>query len=462
MNNFLDDTIAALATAPGKGAIAIVRMSGSKSIEILNCVFAGSKKLYELASGHVLLGRIVFSDNTNVVDKVLVSIFRTPHSFTGEDVVEISCHGGTLVVKEIIGLLLENGARMAHPGEFTQRAFLNGKMDLLQAESVADVIDSQTRYSLMQSQNQLSGKLSERLMHFKARMTKQLALLEIELDFSEDDIEFASRDELLGNIDELLSEIDTLLDTFVYGKVLREGVHLALVGRPNVGKSSILNRLIEEDRAIVSDIPGTTRDVIEEAFDIDGLLFNISDTAGLRITKDEIEKQGVARTKDILSKADLILFIIEAGEKFTREDIEASKIINDAAEGTLVFLLINKTDLQPNQIKVKKDQIFRERIELSAKTGEGFLVLKQKISKKFLSEDTNFDFAFINKARHQDALRRAKKSLVHAKMSLQNDLSSEYISLDVRNAIDALGEITGEVTTDDILSEIFSSFCIGK
>ena len=460
MNNFLDDTIAALATAPGKGAIAIVRMSGSKSIEILSCVFAGPKKLDELASGRLMLGRIIFSNNTNVVDKVLVSIYRNPHSFTGENVVEISCHGGTLVVKEILGLLLENGARMANPGEFTQRAFLNGKMDLLQAESVADVIDSQTRYSLMQSQNQLSGKLSERLMHFKARMTKQLALLEIELDFSEDDIEFASRDELIGNIDELLSEIDTLLDTFVYGKVLREGVHLALVGRPNVGKSSILNRLIEEDRAIVSDIPGTTRDVIEEAFDIDGLLFKISDTAGLRITKDEVEKQGVTRTKDVLSKADLILFIVEAGEDFTREDIEASKIINDAAEGALVFLLINKTDLHPNQIKVKSDQIFRERIELSAKTGAGFLTLKQKISKQFLSEDINF--AFINKARHQDALRRTKKSLVHAKDSLNNDLSSEYISLDVRSAIDALGEITGEVTTENILNEIFSSFCIGK
>ena len=326
-----NDTIAAPATAPGKSAIAVLRMSGALSKQIIQRIFETSIAVSEIPSAQMTFGHIVSSNKNQIIDNVLVTIFRQPHSFTGEDTVEISCHGGPLVVREILNLLLENGARLAMPGEYTQRAFLNGKIDLLQAESIADIIDSQSRHSLQQSQLQMSGRLSAKLMELKKKLKRQLALLEVELDFSEEDIEFAPRDELLANVDSLLVQVEELLESFTYGKVLREGAHLALVGRPNVGKSSILNRLLEEDRAIVSDVPGTTRDVIEESFDIDGMLFKVSDTAGLRFTKDGVEKQGVKRTRDVLSRADVIMFIIESGTALTREDEEALQIVNDSA-----------------------------------------------------------------------------------------------------------------------------------
>lgn len=458
----LKDTIAAVATAPGKSAIAVLRMSGEDSFKIANKICKSNKQLAELPSGKMALGQIIVPGSGRFIDKALFVIFRRPRSFTGENVVEINCHGSPLIVETILSLLLENGARLAEPGEFTKRAFLNGKMDLLQAESVADIIDARTNYSLLQSQNQLSGRLSERLVHFKENMKQLLAHLEIELDFSEEDIEFASRAELMNSANNLLAEVEKLLNSYNLGKVLREGVNMALVGRPNVGKSSILNRLLDEDRAIVSDTPGTTRDVIEEALDINGVLYKVSDTAGLRFSDDKIEQMGVNRAKDILEKCDVILFIVESGRALTAGDDEAFHIIQRSADSRIIFLLINKIDLDSNDMVVSDNDRFTEICKISAKTGEGFAEFRQKLSKQFINNTVEREYVFINKLRHKNALERSKKALMHAKESIGKGLSAEYISLDMRTALDALGEITGEVTTEDILNDIFSSFCIGK
>ncbi len=462
MISSMDDTIAALATAPGKGAIAIIRMSGSKSLPVLEKIFSTGQAVKDIHDSLMTLGRIVYPDSGQTLDEVLVTIFRNPRSFTGEDVVEISCHGGPAVIREILNLLFENGVRLADPGEFTKRAFINGKMDLLQAEAVADIIESQTRYSLKQSQNQMFGRLSKRLLLLKQTLKKQLSLLEVELDFSEEDIEFVSRKELKESIHLLIDQVEELLKSFKFGKVIREGARLVLVGRPNVGKSSILNRLVEEDRAIVTAEPGTTRDLIEEAIDIDGVYFKVTDTAGLRLTEDKVEKIGVTKAKNVLSTADIIALIVESGETLTAEDETALRILQSVNNQAVLFLLINKIDLQKNKIKMINDAMFKRSLEISAKTGEGFTDLKQALVGLVVGSNIQSDFAFINKARHSDALRRAKAALKHAENSLREELSSEFVSLDVREALDALGELTGEVTTDEILNDIFSSFCIGK
>ena len=462
MNKSLKDTITAVATAPGKSAVAVIRLSGQESLNIADKLFAGRKKLTLLPAGRMTLGHVVQPKSKQIIDKALFVVFRKPYSFTGENMIEISCHGGPLIVQTILSLLLENGARLAEPGEFTKRAFLNGKMDLLQAESVADIIDARTNYSLLQSQNQLSGLLSERLIHFKEKLKRQLALLEIELDFAEEDIEFASRDELIANADDLLAEVEKLIDSYSLGKVLRDGVNIALIGRPNVGKSSILNRLLDEDRAIVSDAPGTTRDVIEEALDINGVLYKVSDSAGLRFTDDVIEQMGVTRSMDISAKADIILFIVESGASFTKADYDAFSMIKSSAENKIVFLMINKIDLACPNMAISEESYFKEICKISAKTGEGFPEFKKKLSRQFIANGIEADYAFINKLRHKEALIRTRKALQHAKESIRRNLSSEYISLDVRSALDALGEVSGEVTTEDILNDIFSSFCIGK
>ncbi len=460
MIGYLSDTICALSTAKGKAAIAIIRISGPDCFKIIEKIFVSKKNIMDITHASIVHGHIVYPSTNELLDDVLISKFIAPNSFTGENIIEINCHGGVYVVQEILNLVLEQGARLAEPGEFTKRAFLNGKIDLLQAESVADVIDAQTKLCLKYAQQQLSGILSEQLSVLRQKLIKQMSLLEIELDFSDEDIEFVNREDLVHNIDTLVNEIDKLLRSFTFGKIIREGVHLALVGKPNVGKSSIMNRLLEEERAIVSELPGTTRDVIEESLDIDGLLFKMSDTAGIRISEDVVESKGVERTMKTSAKADQILFIVDGSEEPDDLDYQAFKVIKESGVDNQI-LLINKIDINGNKVNPRFVQQFPISCPISAVTGEGFDDFKRILVKSNLEQKLENEIVF-TKVRHRDALRRCKEFVTHARGSILSNMSQEFVSMDMRAALDALGEITGEVTTDDVLNEIFSSFCIGK
>ncbi|MBN1560083.1 tRNA uridine-5-carboxymethylaminomethyl(34) synthesis GTPase MnmE [candidate division KSB1 bacterium] len=457
---YQSDTICALSTARGKSAIAIVRLSGAESIRIIDALFKSpARTIKDAPHASLTYGTMRNEQNGRMIDDVLVAKFSRPHSYTGEDLIEINCHGSDYIVQEIIAELLSCGARLAAPGEFTRRAFLNGKMDLLQAESVGDVIDAQTQHSLHSARRQLSGVLSDRLDHLREQLKQQLALLEIELDFSED-IELADRELLPDHVSALQRQVDQLIDSFRFGKIIREGLHLALIGKPNVGKSSILNRLLQEERAIVSEIPGTTRDVIQESLDIDGFLFKISDTAGIGVAKDIIESSGVARAMETLKNADQILFVVDESTPLDELDLKTFSLINGRLESTL--LLLNKNDLAANAIDRKFVGQFKHVCSISAKTGDGFAELKKKLVDSNVGSETPELTVHINKVRHLEALRRSRYFLALAADSIEKRLSAEFIAFDVRAALDALGEITGDVTTEEILNDIFSSFCIGK
>ena len=400
------------------------------------------------------------------LDHVLILKFQAPHSFTGEDIVEIDCHGGPFIIQKILSLLLTNGARLAEPGEFTRRAFLNGKLDLLQAEAVADIINAQTQKSLSISFSQLQGMLSERLQSFKKKLKNQCTLLELELDFSEEEVEFADRKELYGNLKELQGEIQKLVKSFKYGKIIKDGIHAVILGKPNVGKSSILNRLLEEERAIVSEIPGTTRDSLEESIDIDGLLFKITDTAGLRETSDIIEREGVFRTEKLVKNADLLILVLDASTSLSDEDYAIiNKIENDNNYANKnIIIAANKSDIGTNKEieKIAEKVSTNSLVLISAKTGDGFGKMEEKMVAMSLEKDVQKDSVFISKERHKNALEQAHVYLENAVASMDKKMSSEFIALDLRSALDCLGEITGEVTREEILNDIFSHFCIGK
>ncbi|NOY60897.1 MAG: tRNA uridine-5-carboxymethylaminomethyl(34) synthesis GTPase MnmE [Calditrichaeota bacterium] len=460
----LNDTIAAISTARGVGAIAIVRLSGKESVQIADKIFRGKRKLQNLEPARAAFGKIIQRknddtvDQVEILDEVIVTKFNAPHSFTGEDIVEINCHGGVYVAQEILNLLLANGARIAEPGEFTKRAFINGKIDLVQAESIADIINAQTRTSLELSVSQLSGELSEKLKSLRNALKKQCMLLEIELDFSEEDLEFAGRDTLLVDLEKLLTEVNSLLDSFQYGRIIREGAHTVLVGRPNVGKSSILNRLLEDDRAIVSDIPGTTRDSLEESLDINGVLFKITDTAGLRETKGQIEKEGVKRTRKLIEDADILVYIFDATLFHKDKSLAEFEELRRKHSDKKILTIMNKIDL------VKDVEKFDSKgsLKISAKTGFGFNALQEQLVHLVIGGHNNLENTMIAKVRHRDILRRARDYLENAKKSLSSNLSSEFVAFDLRAALDAIGELTGQVTSEEILDDIFANFCIGK
>jgi tRNA modification GTPase len=463
----LKDTIAAIATPRGIGAIAIVRMTGDRSEAILEKFFKGNRKISTAALNTIIPGYLYRTrEKEEILDRVLVLKFKAPHSYTGEDVMEIHCHGGLCVVQEALNLLLENGARLAEPGEFTQRAFLNGKMDLVQAEAVEEVINAQTRESLKLSFSQHRGILSEKLKELKDALIRQSALLEMELDFSTEDIEFADREEIKKQVAAAIYEVERLIQSYRFGRILREGVHTVIAGRTNVGKSSILNRLLEEERAIVTDVPGTTRDSIEESLDIEGILFKITDTAGLRETTDKVEEIGVQRTMRLLENADIVLFVVDGSKELDGADLTLFKNINAIcrAQETRFIIACNKSDLAEKIDVVALQQRFSSNnaLKISAKTGDGFDNLKRRMRESIFGEEYDTNAILISKQRHKNELEKAKECLVNARESLKNNLSPEFISLDVRGALNHIGEITGEVTSQDILREIFSSFCIGK
>lgn len=446
-----EDTIVALATPPGIGAISIIRISGPNSFSVIDEIFVGRKLIKNSASHTIHYGKIF--EKGKSVDDVLVSVFHSPNSYTGEDSIEISSHGSPLIVQKIISLIIENNVRLAEPGEFTKRAFLNGRLDLAQAEAVADVINSNTEASLRGARNQLDGFLSKKVDELRQLMINTSSLIELELDFAEEDLEFMSLKEILSNIDEIELEIEKLLASYSFGRIIKDGVNVALVGKPNVGKSSLLNYLLKEARAIVSEVPGTTRDIIREELNIDGILFRLFDTAGIRESIDVIEIEGVNRSREAVQNADIILFLNDATVGFNKDLFDE---LTQITEEERILTVVNKIDVMEN-----KDPRFV--VGISAKTGRGILDLFEKLKEKAIG--TNYyseKSAVVSNLRHYDSLKKAKEYLENAKRSLKEKLTGEFISIDLRNAENSLGEIIGKVTSDDILNNIFSKFCIGK
>ncbi len=453
------DTIVAPATAPG-GAIAVIRVSGAKALTLCDRIFRGRTPLAEAAPYTVHYGTIVDApaaeaESPRIVDDVLATVFRAPHSYTGEDSVEISCHGSSYIVAEILRLLTAAGGRMATPGEFTMRAYLAGKLDLAQAEAVGDLIAASSRAAHALATNQMRGGYSSALETLRDRLLHLTALLELELDFSEEDVEFADRRALRHTMEEIGTEIDRLRDTFALGNAIKEGVPVAITGAPNVGKSTLLNRLLGEERALVSEIAGTTRDVIEERINIDGVLFRFLDTAGIRATDDRLEQMGIERTMESIRRARIIIRMIDAG------DIAGGRI-EDSMPGVrkdqTLLTVINKLDLHPDTT------LPTGAIGLSAKRGEGIDALRRALRKAVPTDELYHGDAVVSNSRHHAALAEARTSLTQALDALDAGLPTDLLSEEVREVIRHLGEITGRgsITPDEILKNIFSNFCIGK
>jgi tRNA modification GTPase len=446
------DTIIALATPAGISAISVVRMSGKNSFSIIDNFFRGKIKISDAHSHTIHYGKILLGDET--IDDVLISVFHTPHSYTGENSVEISTHGNPLIIQKIIEAAVNNGARIAEPGEYTKRAFLNGRIDLSQAEAVADIINSRTEASLKGARSQLDGLLSKKVNSLREALIETASLLELELDFAEEGLEFISMNDIKTKVENIISEIDTLLKTYSFGKVLRDGVHAAIVGRPNVGKSSLLNYLLKDSRAIVSEIPGTTRDIIKDEFTYKGILFHLSDTAGMRLTEDAIEKEGVLRSINAVENADIVLMIGDVIEGFSEK---LYKELTSLAAPERIIRVMNKTDLNGKGKAEKGD------IGISAHTGEGIENLLEAMYAKAIGTSSFSERSIIvSNIRHFTALKKAKDSLSISIDSLIASLSNEFISFEIRNGAAALSEIIGEVSSEDILNNIFLKFCIGK
>ncbi len=476
-----NDTIAALATPVGEGAISIIRVSGDESIEKVNSIFAGKINLKK-AKTHTLHYGNILSKNGEVIDDVLVSVFKNPNSYTGEDSIEISSHSSTIVVKKIIEELVNNSVRLAEPGEFTKRAFLNGKMDLTQAEAVADIINSRTEASLRGARNQLDGMLSQKIDLLRKELINTTSLIELELDFSEEDLEFIAKEKVIAEIQKIINEIEKLLATYSFGRVVRDGVNVAIVGKPNVGKSSLLNYILKESRAIVSEIPGTTRDVIREEVSIDGILFKLFDTAGFRLTEDAIEKEGVKRSREAVRNSDVVILIDEVVNGIPKELYNELTALIDESR---IIIVLNKLDLanEDDRVSTSSTVSAHQVVEpfemtgastplsnldvadviISVKDGKGMEELLELLKEKSLGSNSFTEkSAVINNVRHYDALSKAIGDLEEGKNSLNSGLSGEFVSVNLRAAEDSLGEIIGKVTTDDILNNIFDNFCIGK
>lgn len=450
------DTIAAIATPLGEGAISVVRASGPDAIALADRVFRGGHTLSETQGYTIRYGKIVDSQN-ETVDQVLASVFRSPNSYTGEDSVEISCHGGVFVTKRVLSTLIVAGARQADPGEFTKRAFLNGKMDLSQAEAVADLIRAGSERALRNSAAQLKGALAEQIQTIKTDLIEICSLLEIQLDFSEEEISVESvavcEKRMLGCREKLQS----LLRSFKIGKVIRDGASVAIVGRPNVGKSSLFNRLLMSNRSIVSTIPGTTRDFVEESVVLDGNLIRLTDTAGLRAAGDEVEAEGILRTREAVKNADLVLLVLDATEEPTIDD-DMEIIANDVQQGSKILVAQNKVDRLPANRTRQFDCV-----SVSALTGEGVDELRERLRRLVTGDpETQDSQVFVCSARQVESIQGCLKHINDGLRSLQSGMSSEFVAADLRLATESLSEITGEVTTDEILNTIFSRFCIGK
>jgi len=463
MQQFSQHTIAAIATPIGIGGISVIRISGTKSFAIVHSIFRSGVDIINVPSHTIHYGVINDIDGLTVVDTVLVSIFRNPNSYTGEDVVEISSHGGYFVAQKILSVLYAAGAKPANPGEFTQRAFLNGKLDLAQAEAVADIIHSRSEKSHKASMMQLSGRLSKHVNGIREQLLNLCSLLELELDFSQEGIELATKEDVLKRISTIETEIKKLSDSYSAGKFVREGVRVALIGKPNAGKSSLLNILLGEERAIVSEIAGTTRDVIEESIILNGVEFVFFDTAGLRDSYDTIEQEGIRRTLISLKQADLALFIIDCSHKVLQGDVLMVKQMMESAGNQIPFLMcINKIDIKDSSFAIS-DFAPLHSVEISCKQHLGIDKLKQElIDLSIPRHDANSSSIVITNIRHKVALTSALSSLQKAQETITNGLGGDFAAVDLRDALNYLGEIIGLTTPDDILNHIFGKFCIGK
>ncbi len=452
-----DDTIVALATPPGVGAIGVIRLSGTKAIAIANELFS-AKNLPDYPTHTLHVGFL--KDGENILDEVVISLFKNPKSYTGEDVVEISCHGSPYVQQQVIDACIKNGARLAKPGEFTQRAFLNSKLDLTQAEAVADLIASNTAASQKTALHTMKGGFSKNLSVLRERLIRFSALIELELDFSQEDVEFADRKQFYELINELTVSTSQLVNSFSLGNVIRNGVSVAIIGKPNAGKSTLLNSLLNENRAIVSEIPGTTRDTIEELINIDGIIFRLIDTAGIRQhSTDVIENAGMERSLEKMKQADLVLYLFDATE--TMAEIVKKKEEFDNQQ--LSFLLVaNKIDMtDENEVK-KKFRDLDKIIFIAAKQHLHTDLLKERMIDTVLKGQVQAENTIITNARHYHALKEVQQSLIDIKAGLDNKLPGDLLALDIRRCLHYLGEITGEITNDEQLDYIFSKFCIGK
>lgn len=459
-----EDTIAAIATPLGEGGLAVVRISGAEAFTVADKVFEPSGKASlkpSAAPTHTIhYGKVVRRGVT--VDEVLLSVLRAPRTFTREDTVEISCHGGLLPAKLVLDTILENGARLAEPGEFTRRAFLNGRLDLAQAEAVADLIHSRTELALAAANEQLAGKLSQRINQLRDELMKTLAHVEAHIDFPDEDIAPETRVQLIQRLENGVAFMDELLRTANEGQILRRGIRTAIVGRPNAGKSSLLNQLLGHDRAIVSHIAGTTRDTIEETANIRGLPIVFIDTAGLREAQDEIEVEGIRRSRESLAKAELILHVLDASEPLTPAD---ETYLAEFA-GKKRILVCNKTDLPVKLILPQSSSIQHPAssiLDVSCFSGQGLEVLKDAIKALVWAGKIEAGMlqVMIN-SRHQEALGRARAATLETIAALRADLTLELVALDLRIAVNAVGEIVGKTATDDLLDSIFSQFCLGK
>jgi len=458
----MSDTIVALATPQGVGAIGVIRLSGPKAIQLCDEVFFG--KNLALQATHTLhFGTL--RDGDAILDEVLVSLFRQPHSYTKEDVVEISCHGSPYILQEVIRVFIEKGARLAKPGEFTMRAFLNGQMDLSQAEAVADLIASESAAAHQVAMQQMRGGFSKQIAQLRQELVDFASLIELELDFSEEDVAFADRSQLISLVQKIKNLLQQLIHSFRLGNALKNGVATVIAGRPNAGKSTLLNALLNEERAIVSDIAGTTRDTIEEQIYIEGVPFRFIDTAGIRASTDSIEAIGIKKTFEKITQATLVIYIFDPNDMSLDEVKEALKDIEKPDLHILV--MANKIDLvEADQLKSLLnlgDSLFGTSfLAISALEQENLMELRQKLLDLVLSDKTYLENPVVTNVRHFDALNRADGALDQVISGIELSLSGELLALDIRQALNELGLITGEVTTDDLLGNIFGKFCIGK
>lgn len=457
---FSDKTICAISSPAGVGAISIIRLSGSQSFSCVEKIIERKEKLRRAEAGKMVFSRIL-DKNSNLLDEVLIVGFKAPNSFTGEDMIEIYCHGSLYIQTELINLLIENGASIAQPGEFTKRAFFNGKMDLSQSEAVADIISSDSSESHRIAIRQMKGSVSSEINILREKMIELTALMELELDFGEEDVEFADRSSILALISEMQNRIKSLISSFRYGNAIKSGVPVVIAGEPNTGKSTLLNALLNEERAIVSAIPGTTRDTIEEELILDGIKFRIIDTAGIRNSSDEIEEIGIKRSFEKIDKAQLILLIIEANKPV----LESVNIINEIKsklrDDQHLIIVINKIDLLSNQSVL--DLFENEnQITISAVTKQNIDLLCNKMTDYIKSLKVGANDVIISSARHVESLIATSASLDLAVKALNNNLSGDFVSQDLREAMHFLGEITGQVNNEEVLGAIFARFCIGK
>lgn len=455
------DTITAISTPIGEGAIAIVRLSGPEAITITNELFTG-KDLREIATHTINYGRIVDPNTRDIVDEVMVSVMRAPKTFTREDIVEINCHGGMVAVNKVLDIILSKGARLAEPGEFTKRAFLNGRIDLSQAEAVMDLIRAKTDKAMSVAVKQMDGRLSKLITELRQELLETVAHVEVNIDYPEyDDVEEMSHEMMRTNSREVHKRINELLEVANQGKILREGIATAIIGRPNVGKSSLMNTLVQENKAIVTDVPGTTRDIIEEYVNVRGVPLRLVDTAGIRETEDIVEKIGVERSRQVLQESDLILFVLNFNEELTEEDMK----LFETVQGLDYIVIVNKTDLEQKVDLEKVKELAGDRpvITTSLVVEEGVDKLEKAIASTFFEGEIDTgDMTYVSNIRHIQLLKQAKQALEDAMEGIELGMPLDIVQIDVTRTWEILGEIVGDTASDSLIDQLFSQFCLGK